>query len=270
MQERRTLRSAWLGLLLGLLSAASVHAQDNPEINHAYFAVHDTGAYAFSGQSIQVYRIPFSYQVRTLEEDNYGLKLMLQVSFGVHDFEIGEIVDSISTVTVMPGIELEFPYRGGWIFRPAVEVGQTRTLDGGPNATLWAARGWALKGVTLRGNQLTIGTGLEYSGTDAGELGVSFTDVKVGLDYRIPIGASLKGSDLDIAAFGLVKYYLDDIVLPVPGQDPLIVDEQYEIGFMVGVSPKIKIFGFSVTRVGVSYYTGDRIDGFRLLFGRPF
>src|SRR5688500_7129574 len=83
-------------------------------INHAFATELGTGVYDMGGQSIFVIRLAPEREIRAANGSRPGMRLIMPIAAGTFDFnpfesinpEVPERIDSLS---VMPGIEFDFP-----------------------------------------------------------------------------------------------------------------------------------------------------------------
>ncbi len=269
--------------LLALACALPRCEAQSPEeladlLAYAYTAGLDLGVYSVSGRSVQVYKLPFSYKLRSLEEHPWGLKLDFPVSFGVHDlrgFVAGENPLSVTlrTVTLVPGAEFQLPAGPRWVVKPSVEAGASKeTTIGGDWIALYATDVGAL-GTFPRGRRVwSLGGRLRYEGAEGlnGAISDQFGTAEAGADLRFPLRMSVRGRDLDASVFTIIRHYFSGLVFERLGADPIEIDQQYEIGFTLGTEPRLRLWGLRLPRVGASFRFGGSLESYRINFGFPF
>ena len=246
------------------------------QINYAY-ALGGTGFFSIGGQSTQVARIPFSYNLRSGDDGRFGLKLKFPLSFGVHDIEIRDrlgraVKENVETVALAIGVEFEFPVRDNWQLKPYAELGFGKRISGEEEAFLY--RG-GVKSVWLLPRErldIRIGAALEFEGFEV--LGDAFRDsygvVEVGSELRWPAGFEIQGNPSDFGAYLIARQFLPEIeVIPLPAAS-LGIGNQMEIGLTFGTSPSLSIWGLDAPRLGLAYRWGDGLSAYRLNFGFPF
>jgi hypothetical protein len=64
-----------------------------------------------------------SYTLRPVEDNNWGVKLKFPVTVGFFDFKARDIIDpgppdDVATISVLPGIEFQFPVHDNWFLMP--------------------------------------------------------------------------------------------------------------------------------------------------------
>jgi len=241
------------------------------------FQLGETQAFWFGGRSVQIVRFPFSYRLRELEEDPFGLTLRLPVSFGLYDLaavlEDGtKISESLSTLTVLPGVEIQVPVGERWLLKPFAEVGAGKDFSGGHVALLWGAGFGTLGRYPWQSRTVSLGSRLWYRGGKIGGGGEidAFLTAEAGLDVRFPTGLQVAGRSLDVSAFGIVRRYFPVVTfVEIDGTENTLA-HQLEAGFTFDVEPPLRFLGIPLPPLGVSYGWGDGLSSVRLTFGFPF
>ncbi len=271
-----------LALALSLAPAlAPAHAADPDDpttrINFAHAADLGLGTFSVEGRSVQIYRIPLSYTLRPVRDGRWGVKLTFPVSFGLHDFKIGDIgegdiIESLDTVSVVPGVEFQLPLRQHWMLKPYAELGGGQDLSSGGYALIYAAGLKSLATFPRGGFELGFGSALKLSGsrTTDGALIDNLASVEVGLDARHPLGFSIGQHRADFSVYATVRHFLDELEFPGFQGGPVGVRNLYEVGVTFGSEPQLEIWGIPLSRLGVSYRFGDGLRAWRINFGFPF
>ncbi len=263
---------AWSWLLWVLVALAG-WSQETPRINYPYGADIGFGEFDVDGRSVQVYRIPFGWTLREAGDERTGLRLTLPLGFGVHDlsvgFQEGELVETIRTISLVPGLEWTVPI-GDWTLEPFVEAGAAIDLDEDRTARLYAAGARANRRFTVDALRWTLGAEL---GTDGSRLGDGATDgytyADAGLDMRFPLSLSLAAHQLDMSLYVIYRQYLTDLEFERAETAPIELDHHLELGVTFGTVKPLIVFGQKLPRVGLSYRgTGD-LQAWRLNFGFP-
>ena len=104
--------------------AQEIETEEKEDLANYAFAAHlGTGIYRASGRTVQIYSLPISYTLRPVEDNNWGVKLKFPVTVGFFDFKARDIIDSgppddVATISVLPGVEFQFPVRDNWFLMP--------------------------------------------------------------------------------------------------------------------------------------------------------
>lgn len=275
-------RVVGLGCLILTASGGPAGAQpgDRPDAvqaQFAYLADSGFGGFSVSGRSVQVYRIPFSYPLRPLEERRWGLKLTLPVSFGVHNLKaiVGEEVqplERLRTMTFVPGVELQLPVGGEILIKPFAEAGFGRETEAsGATVYLYSA---GVKTLTTRrrdGIAVSLGTNVEWNGV-SGEEGEAddFGLIEVGVEAQHPLPMSLSGRRMNVGPYVTLRYFCSDLVFERIGGPAIGIDGQVELGVSLGTEEPLRVLGVKLPRLGVAYRFGDGLESWRINFGFPF
>lgn len=260
-----------------LMVGGAAAQSDEDLVNYPYTLGAGFDAFHVEGRSVQLYRLPFSYRLRSLEKaDPWGLKLSLPISFGFHDFKFtdvfgNEVTKKLETVSVVPGVEFEIPLRGNWVLKPFGELGTGKDLAGGELAFIYSAGLKSLGVWPRKGYTLSLGSGLDYSGSTTydGELSQGFTTLEVGLDVLRPLGFSIKGREVDASVYLIARRFFDLEFAQLEG-DPVDVKDLYEIGVTFGTEPRFTLWKLKMPRIGVAYRFSADLTSWRINFGFPF
>jgi hypothetical protein len=80
-------------LLLSAVGQTAPVTEIDGHMNHGYAVFVGTGWYKFDDRRVFVFRIPAAWQLRELKPDQMGIKLLLPVAIGLHNFDDLKIVD---------------------------------------------------------------------------------------------------------------------------------------------------------------------------------
>jgi hypothetical protein len=276
-----------LGALVGaLLLAAPVSADDSTPsredlvpwlllLDHAGNGVQDIDV---GGRSIQVVRIPISFPVTTLDEHGYVLKWTLPISFGFHELTAkdvvgGELSESLSTVTVMPGLEWTVPLPERGVVKPFVEAGVSTEWSTSQSVGLYSLGSRLLRPISRGNDDLRLGALVRVSGSSnegALETGTVFT-AELGIERMFEPGLSLNGETLNLGIYGLAHHNFTTVTLKeIDASKTKLRRTALELGFSVGTVDQVKVLGLSLPRLGISYRMSGEFRSWRLNFGFPF
>ena len=112
IRQSQFLVAATLFASLFLLLSSRVPAQtagtpdSRGDASYSYAVFVGTGLYRFDDRQIFVLRIPVSWQLRELEPDQMGVKLLLPVAIGIQNFDnlddlLGFQLDDVQTISRM-------------------------------------------------------------------------------------------------------------------------------------------------------------------------
>ena len=278
--DRAALRAAGLIVALAVAPAGARAADESDAIdlvNFAYTADSGFGGYSLSGRSVQVYRIPFSYTLRSLQEHARGIRLTLPVSFGFHNLKAvveDEVLplDRLRTVTFVPGLEIQLPMGSQTVLKPFVEGGFGRETEGsGATVYLYSAGVKSLTTRRLEGVTVGVGTNVEWNGVSAERGGSDdFGAIEMGVEALFPLRAALAGRRLDLGPYVILRYFYSDVVFDRIGAPAIEIDGQVELGASLGTREELRVLGVKLPRLGLAYRFGDGIEAWRINFGFPF
>ena len=266
-------------VLLACCGPAAGRAADEEDSlpNYAFAAYLGNGIYSASGRSVQVYNLPLAFTLRPLEEHTSGIRLKVPVSFGIFDFKAVDIIESglpdgVETVSVIPGVEFQFPVRDGWVLMPFLDLGAGRNSTGGQVTYIFGTGVKSL--VTFDGGGVTfrLGNNLVYAGNRAPgvDLSSDYGSLVTGLDGRIPLGFSMGGHRVDASLYA-VNYLYANLEFLRFRAEPVGVVVQYETGLTFGTTTRPGHWlTRQIPRLGLGYRFGDGLSVWRLVLGMPF
>jgi hypothetical protein len=250
-------------------------AEPSPIVPYAFAAELGSGVYDFGGRTLQVYRLPISWNLRTATTERTGLRLRVPVTAGFLDFKTEDILEgqlptSIDMLSVAPGLEWEFLPKEGWSVRPFIEAGlifaSGSHVDSiNANAGIQADYTWDSRLGEVRWSTRLNYTRVNYQGCEAND---EMARLRTGLDWPGALSFNFGKRQADIGAFTLVEWYLDR-----PG-NPAGVDTLpkfvLETGLMMRLRPMPTLWGFTAPRLGISYRFAGDFSGFRFVIGETF
>lgn len=274
-------------LLLGamwLTGATAAYAQTTRQatseqelINWYYSAVFGTGVYKSGDRVVSVLQIPFGQQLRPLTEDQWGLRLVVPVSFGFYNFRFNQLVDgetpqNLGTVSIFPGIEAQIPVTSNWRVNPYTNVGWGEDLTGAGGALLYAggvkSLVWAPIGKNSQislGNQLTL-AGYSPEGVANQTMGVFVA----GVNLETPSEVKVLDRPVIVGGHLIYYYYFKRLRFPTANDVQNKIDEQGEIAFSLSVKKAIDFSLFNLDRIGLGYRFGGGVQGISLFFSLPY
>jgi hypothetical protein len=284
MTRPKAVCSTLAALLQGTSSlAASPGAYTQAELRadkqfatYAYAHEFGSGVYDFNGHTLQVYGLPFGWDVREPEGAAPGVHLKLPVTLGFLDFQTSDVLatglpDRVDSLSFVPGVELVFRVGEHWRALPYFQAGVS--IAGDQNAET------RVFGAGLRGEhdfrwaryEGAYATELAYSGVDYRESGLpndDFVRWRNGAQLSRGTGLHIGDHRIVYGLFGVVDYYPDPPTGPATGvQLPAV---QFEAGLVLDTRPDWKVLGLPVPRLGLSYRFAGDLSSVRLVIGAPF
>jgi len=242
--------------------------------NFAFATQLGSGVYSVSGRTLQIYRLPFGFTLKSTEDSSVGVELTLPVTFGFYDFELQDIADgdiptSVDALSFVPGLKLVFELQSGWKLEPYVEAGISRARDVDADANVYAGGLVSVYDFDGRGFDWQLRNDLAFAGVDVrgAEGSDQFTRLQTVLTARRPLTGA---SSVDYLVYALNEYYFDQPNGPVDSAERGGSSAQYEIGFTLGTTETRHLWRIPLPRVGFGYRFGSNLDVFRIVFGTPF
>ena len=254
---------------------------DDPEnlLNYSYSTLLGTGWYKVGDRKVAVLEAPFSWRIRHPEPRRpLGARVLLPVALGLNNFSDDDLLptetDDVSTISFVPGMELEFPLGEQWLLRPYAQLGFGWDVGSSENATIYAG------GIKVRyefapllpdRTGITIGTKVVASGYspengNTEELGL----FGLGFDVRFPLTMSIadRFTWLGLSVYG--NYYFTEAKFSNFVDDPTTVSSELNVELALGGSPDFEIWGVRFERLGIGYKRGDDLRAITLTTSFPF
>lgn len=243
-------------------------------VNFAFATRLGSGIYSVSGRTLQIYRLPFSYTVRSADEGDFGIELTLPVTLGFFDFELQDIDDgdlptSVDSLSFVPGVKLEFALQPDWTLEPYLEVGIARARDVNAHADVYAIGVASLFEFEGQGYEWLLRNDLTVAGVDLRGVAGSerFTRLQTVLTARRPFSRT---SSVDYLVYALNEYYVDQPGGPVDSATQGGRSMQYEVGVTLGWRETRRIWNIPLPRLGIGYRFGSELSVIRFVIGAPF
>lgn len=242
-------------------------------VNFAFATQLGSGVYSVSGRTLQIYRLPFSYEMKSSPGTGFGAVLTLPVTLGFYDFELQDVADGdipthVDAISFVPGLKLVFEVKPDWNLEPYVEAGISRARDVDANATVYSGGLVSLYEFGGQGFDWQLRNDLTYAGVDLHGGGSDhFSRFQTVITARRPFS---RGASLDYLFYGLNDLYLDQPDGPVDSAKQRGNSAQYEFGVTLGTSETRRIWRIPLPRVGIGYRFGSDLDAWRVVFGTPY
>jgi len=261
------------------LSGQSVLAQqiDEDLVNYAYATTLGTGVYRVGDSTVMVYRMPFSYQLRDVDDESSGLKLLLPVTIGFHDYKVRDILDNeypeeLASIAFVPGLEYHVPLRHNWRLKPygTLGIGNDTLSD---VVTFIYTAGVKSRYVFPQWKNFTfiLGNELLYAGYNPRhDERRAYALLSTGLDVERPLGFTMGGRVADMGAYFIYSVYFHDLKFFSRQEDPYRIEQEYEVGFTFGTVHPVEIWVFEFERVGIGYRWGHNYYAVHLVSAFPF
>ena len=270
-----------MGLQPAGLPAQVPPVEVDPEGVENYPYTHDIGfaGYNAGEQNVFNLKIPISHLLRDPEERPWGLRLRFPISFGVYDLTLGGLledldfdIDKVKTVTFVPAAEFLIPLSQHWLLKPRQDLGFGKDFEGGDWVLIMATGVQGIYTKPWKNLVFTFGSGVKYSFSDSsrGLYDDDFARIEVGLDTLIPFGLDIGQRRVDFSLYVVGRHYFRALVFDQIAQDPLVIEQEGEIGITFGSTPLPRIWKFNIPRLLIGYRFAENFKGLRLIFGLPF
>lgn len=271
--------------LLGSLQASGIEAQEPPidggnpgELaNYPYTHEMGLGGYQAGDQEVRSVKIPYSRLLRSPEEHPWGLRLRFPITFGVFSLELGDLLedfdlDRIKVVTFVPAAEFLIPLSERWMLKPRQDLGVGKDFEGGDWILISSTGVQAIYARPWKSFVFTLGTGTKYSfsRSSTGDNNDDFALVEAGLDTLFPVGLRVGTHRVDSSVFVIGRHYFRALVFGQVLENPVVIEQEFEIGVTIGSTPRPRIWKFQVPRLLIGYRFSDNLKGIRIKFGLPF
>jgi hypothetical protein len=263
-----------LTVALAVLAAVAAGAQE--DLDPLRRLPFDAGGVTdVEATSFQLYRIPLSATVRDLEDKPWGLKITFPVSLGGYEVSaatsVGDLVERLNSVTVVPGVEFLLPAGPDWTIKPFVEAGLTASSGTGDDTDVLYGAGVRARGEYRPGQSVvTLGGALDYrGGSDPDSLIKQYSTLAVAADVQWPLGFSVGGREARGGLFVAVRNF-SDVTLRDLDTEPFEVSTSYEAGLSFATEPPLRVWKLPLPWLGLAWRQSDAVSGLRLYLSFPF
>jgi hypothetical protein len=276
----RTLALAAISALTPLSAGAAEPApggSDVPFASYAFASEFGSGIYDIGGRTIQIYQLPLSFQLRAPTPGNSppGLTLLAPITLGFFDFKPQDLLHlelptSLGTLSIQPGVRLEYRFGDAWRLYPYARAGASFASSSEANAWIYSfgiRSDYLFEALNCAGlwSEELLHAGVSYRSEVPND---SFTRVRSAAELRRNVRWSISGRPLQLAPFGVVDVYLKAPTGPATGISAQTV--QFGVGVNLGVDPMWEIFGIALPRIGIGYRAAGVLSGWYIGFGDPF
>jgi hypothetical protein len=257
------------------LAAVPAHAQDQGLDPLLFAQPFETGGAAdVHAQTFQLYRVPLSLRVRSLDGHRWGLRVTFPVSLNSLRVErasdVGTFVKKLGIAAIVPGVELGVPVGARVLLRPFAEAGIGKGTAGGSAEVLYGAGLRARLTQPVRPFFLTIGGGASRRKAPAhvGEYDEHST-FEIGVDGQLPAGFFVGKKAARLGLFSIARSFRG-LTLRHEGQDPVMLRRQFEAGVSFSTAPVLSIWKIRLPWIAAGYQFGHTISGVRFYTTFPF
>ncbi len=245
--------------------SSSVKVDFEP-VHWAYSAFFGTGWYQKKdARSVFVLRIPPRQVLSTSSindkgERKLGVEIRYPLSIGFYDVNnLGGIIedDNFSTVSFVPGVELEIPIKPQWYLRSFAHFGYGKELEQGESAWIYYA---GIKSQysfpTASKYQWHLLNSLYYAGytPDKGRSD-HLAVAEIGVELDQPLSkVTMMGRPVDLHWTAMYSFLGNDIHFNLPDGSFDPVKDQFEIGLQASFRDgPLKLWLYDLHRLGLGY-----------------
>jgi hypothetical protein len=266
--------------MLALLLSGLIHQKalaqevELQPINFAYATWIGSGFYQLADRKLYVLRIPVAIPLRSMNDDQWGINLLLPVTLAYEQFDfnsIDDIIEDIQGAAFVPGVEVIIPVSKNWALKPFAQIGigysesATTYIYGGGIKSLYSFQ-WGRVDFGL-GNSL-IFAAEETPGDNEDE---GFSMFQIGLDARHLVDFTTGKRDADIGSYVVYSGFLDTFdFFGITGDVSQRIRRLVQVGLTLGLDPPITLLGIDFSRAGIDYTFGEDFSGIGLNLGFPF
>ncbi len=269
--------SLWISILPVAGAQTRAVEDDQDLINWYYAATYGTGIYSAGDRTVGVLQAPLSYHLREGNEEQWGLRITLPVSFGFYDFDLEEVVDNglpsrINTLSIVPGIEFEKLVTARWLLKPYVSAGAGWELGGEESAWIYdvGLRSRYLIGERKR-SLLSLVNRLSLAGYyPSGGSHEPFSLFAIGFDIEVPIRRTLFNRSVRVSILPAYYYYFERLGFSEVTDKDNTIREQTELMLSLLAREPFNVFGIDVDRIGIAFRTNEDVSGFSIFTTLPF
>jgi len=225
-------------------------------------------------QSVQIYRIPISFNIRRLENKPWGLRIYFPISLGSYELkaltDVDEFFTSIQSMAIVPGVEALLPLGDRWVIKPFAEVGVGDDSASDKVNLLYAA-GLRSRGLyQARPFDLMLGGAIKYRNSTTSEAVKNwYSSVEFGADAQVPLGFSLGSKKAKGGGYAIARYFTD-LDFELISEGPITIRWNYEVGLSFSTDPVLKLWIIKMPWIAIGYRFGDGARGVRVNFTFPF
>jgi len=275
------INSCFLLLAALLLGAMPAHGErlnraEQTIANFSFASQLGSGIYSVNGRTIQIYRLPFSWNYREPSETQWGVRLLMPITLGFYDYSVEDVLQtplprSLDTLSFVPGVELSRLAHHDWHLSLFAQGGIAKERTSTADALTWAVGSGAERSFDLDQWRLRYQARLVYAETLFKDRpNDAMMRLSNGLEARSPLPVSIRGRVLDYGLYALNEWYLRRPDPPLDASSGSVTAVQWEVGLTFGSAEQLYVWKIPLPRLGIGYRFGDSLSVLRVVFGAPF
>ncbi len=265
-----------LGATPAATAAESLRQSQEPIANFAFASQLGAGVYSVDGRAVQIYRLPFHWELRPPTEERVGLDITLPVTLGFYGYHVEDVVteglpESVDTYSFLPGLEVSRMYGKQWRLATFGEVGIATVHTSSSTSLIYSTGVRARYDFRIGEFHTRYATELLYAASQVPEqVKDSMTRLSNGIDALRHTRMSMRGETVDFGPYLLNQWYLKRPTAPVSSSAPPMATVQWELGVTIGTVNPSYLWKVPIPRIGVGYRFGSDLSIVRLVFGAAF
>ncbi len=258
------------------VNAAALNRSEQTIANFSFASQLGSGIYSVNGRTIQIYRLPISWDYRQPSETQSGISLLMPLTLGFYDFNLEDVLQtqlprSIDTLSFVPGVEFTRVLHKDWLASAFVQAGIAKERTSTADAWTYAGGLGADRRVELHAFQVHYHAQLLYAAAlFKDRRDDSMLRLSTGIEARHLLPRSIRGEPLDYGLYVLNEWYLRRPDPPLASLGAPITAVQWELGITLGSARPVHVWKIPLPRLGIGYRFGDSLSVIRLVFGAPF
>ena len=246
--------------------------------NFAHAAFLGSGIYVVDGRQLYIIRAPMAFTLRPEEGNPFGLRLSATPTFGFFDLKFSDIGDfqlpsSLSTFSLLLGVEFQVPVLSNWQLDPFVRAGPAWEFAQGTVTWVFGVGIDSRVEFAPGRTRVLLWNTLLWAGNRDSDLSPrdDFARIDTQVEWLFPVGWRLHRTKTEVGPYARSEIYFDALVIAPPAGEPLVIHHRYEIGVMWGATERHTTFWkIPYPRVGLSWRFGDGASGVRLMLTTRF
>ncbi len=280
----RKWQKIWLSIAINILAiqayaqqaqTVSITEDTGNLVHFSYATLLGTGVYRLDDRTVTIFRLPLGWRLRDATPEKFGINIDIPVAVGFHDYEVFEDVipigDQLSTISVVPGLELDFLVSDRWRVTPSVYAGAGYDMSNDEASFIYGGGVSALYTMPVDYPEMNFGTAMILSGY-VPSIGESdfITRWSAGVDAKFLTPLEFGDSNIFFGGHVIGYYYLDQVEIQTIIDEPIEIRSEIEIGLFFGAKPAPEIFGIEINRLGAGYRFSSEGDAIVFFAGFPF
>jgi hypothetical protein len=257
-------------------AAESLRQTQEPIANFAFASQLGAGVYAVDGRAVQIYRLPFHWELRPPTQERVGLDITLPLTLGFSGYQVQDVVTeglpkSIDTYSFLPGLEVSRMYGTQWRLAAFGEVGMATVHTSSSTSLIYSTGVRARYDFRVGEFHTRYATELLYAGSQVpDQVKDTMTRLSNGIDALRHTKMSMRGETVDYGPYILNQWYLKRPTAPVSSTAPPMAAVQWELGVTIGTVNTSYLWKVPIPRIGIGYRFGSDLSIIRLVFGSAF